>query len=86
MTIRLDTVYRQGEDSAICTNAHKINNGDAALIYNKEFSFVEAATDEQAESLMENIFLNMVKLHGYENVAMLTPRRKNFSYRCGKHE
>ena len=77
MTIRLDTVYRQGEDSAICTNAHKINNGDAALIYNKEFSFVEAATDEQAESLMENIFLNMVKLHGYENVAMLTPRRKN---------
>lgn len=26
---------------------------------------------------MENIFLNMVKLHGYENVAMLTPRRKN---------
>ena len=76
-TVRLNEIFRLARESMIVVNAHKINNGDAALIYNKEFSFVEAATDEQAESLMENIFLNMVKLHGYENVAMLTPRRKN---------
>lgn len=77
LTIKLDLVYRQGKDSTIYLNAHKINQGETDLIYDDEFRLIKADSELQARDIMKNLYFRLVSQYGYENVSLLTPRRRN---------
>lgn len=53
---RLDTIFRQGDDSAIIVNAHRINHGEAPFMDNKSrdfFVFVEEDPALAAELVVD---------------------------------
>ncbi len=74
-TICLDAVFRQGEDSLITGNARRINKGEKTLEYGEAFRFMETDTDEETKAVMLELYQRYVKERGFQNVAMLTPRR-----------
>ena len=79
-TIVLDKIFRQALQSKIVVNAHKINQGDTTLAFNKE-DFVWVKLPNTINS--DEVFDYIVKRYKYEmdlsnsRPQILTPTRKN---------
>ena len=79
---RLDTVFRQAEESMIVQNAHRINRGDLP-IYNekgKDFFFVSCSDAEEiAEKLTELVGNRLPKAYNLDpmqDIQVLSPMKK----------
>lgn len=83
--IKLDTVFRQAEESMIVVNAHRINNGKYPLynVKNKDFFFIDC---NGAENIAEKVNLlvsdRLPKAYGYNpmtDIQVLSPMKKSVS-------
>lgn len=81
-TIKLDTVYRQGAESLIITNAHRINHGMAPILNepSRDFFFLPARSAIQALELVEDLVMRRLPEHyGFnpsEDIQILTAMKK----------
>lgn len=87
--IRLDTVFRQAEQSLIVQNAHRINHGEYPIVPTKEqmtnpkceFFLFTAATPEHAEHLIEQLVCDKLpkrfNLDPMCDIQVLCPMRGN---------
>ncbi len=80
--IRLDTVFRQAEESMIVQNAHRINRGEKP-IYNqkdKDFFFVPALDSEEiAKKVTELVSVRLPKAYGLDplrDIQVISPMKK----------
>lgn len=57
---RLDTIFRQSEDSLIVDNAHRVNHGEMPYLHNKsrDFYFFTEENPQKAAELVVDIVLN----------------------------
>lgn len=87
--VKLNQTYRQGAESAILTNARKINNGDTKLVFDKpDFKFIEisdSADDENGTKLSETIMRVyyeefMLNQKDVNSIQVLCPMRKQSEY------
>ena len=87
--IRLNKIFRQSEESAIVTNAHRINNGEMPDVSRTDgdFFFLRRPTDAaSAETIRELISERLPRAYGRsfaESVQVITPSRKGV---CGTEE
>lgn len=80
--IRLDTVFRQAEESMIVVNAHRINSGEYP-IYNqkdKDFFFLSAKTgDEITRKIVHLVCERLPNAYGYDpmkDIQVISPMKK----------
>ncbi len=80
--IKLDTVFRQAEESMIVVNAHKINNGEYP-VYNekeKDFFFIGAKTGEEiTQKIVELVCERLPQAYGYDpmhDIQVISPMKK----------
>lgn len=80
--VRLDRVYRTGDDSQIKLNAHRINNGEMIQVNtkseNNDFWFIKSPTPESIADEIESLIPRLVKHYGYDpidDIQVLTPMR-----------
>lgn len=74
--VKLNTVFRQKEDSSIYVNSVKIRNGETNLIESSDYRFIEAESFEEAAAKMNALYREKVGVYGIDRVACLTPYRK----------
>ncbi len=80
--VRLDTVFRQAEESMIVLNAHRINHGEMPLFNqkDKDFFFVSAlGAEEVAEKLTELVSQRLPKAYGFDpmrDIQVISPMKK----------
>lgn len=81
--VRLDMIYRQGKESLITLNAHRINRGEAPLLNQKEgdFFFMSAPDNPGTKDLLvELIQTRLPRFHqGWDpvrDIQVLSPMRK----------
>ncbi|MFN8374777.1 MAG: ATP-dependent RecD-like DNA helicase [Anaerolineae bacterium] len=77
---RLDTIFRQSEDSHIIVNAHRINHGEAPLYDNnrtKDFFFFRESDPVQVAELVVDIVCNRLPtkfgVHPIDDVQVISP-------------
>lgn len=85
-TVKLTTIFRQGEQSPILTNSHKVNSGDTKLLLtNKDFRFFEvpptltgAEIEDWTCNWVQRIFYEEYMLNGQDinKIQVLTPMKK----------
>ncbi|MCQ2443040.1 MAG: ATP-dependent RecD-like DNA helicase [Oscillospiraceae bacterium] len=75
--IALNKVHRQSAGSRIAVNASRIRVGNLSLEYGEDFQFCETANMQESAALIEQIYLTEIGKHGVDNVALLSPYRKN---------
>ncbi len=87
--IRLDTIFRQAEDSFIIVNAHRINNGDMPL-FSKEstdfFLFPETDALKAADWVIDLVNQRVQNKFGFDplrDIQVLTPMHRGA---CGVSE
>ena len=80
--VRLDTVFRQAEESMIVLNAHRINRGEEP-VYNqkdKDFFFVSAKESEDiAAAVTELVASRLPKAYGFDplrDIQVVSPMKK----------
>lgn len=69
-------IFRQGDGSSIAQNALKINQGNADVVYDTAFQFLEVPQPKIADVLIDKIYGKAISLYGIDEVAVLTPYRK----------
>ncbi|MBQ4518946.1 MAG: ATP-dependent RecD-like DNA helicase [Clostridia bacterium] len=80
--VRLDTVFRQAEESMIVLNAHRINRGDMPIFNekDKDFFFVNALGAEAiAEKLVDLVKNRLPKAYGFDpmgDIQVISPMKK----------
>ena len=85
--VRLDVIYRQGEESLIVTNSHRIKDGNTSLIYSgAEFKFfgfpgkAETGPDSEPDKVVQNkmiaLFLRAIQTYSLKETLILCPRRE----------
>ncbi|WP_411168975.1 ATP-dependent RecD-like DNA helicase [Clostridium sp. MB05] len=81
--VRLRDIFRQGEESLIVTNAHKINNGEMPYINRRDGDFFFENKEDLDEILLTIIDLINRRLPNfnkswdkYRDIQILTPTRK----------
>lgn len=80
--IRLTEIYRQGPNSHIIVNAHRVNRGEMPEINNAssgDFWFIKALKDEQAVDQILSLVGRMAdkfNLDPFEDIQILTPMRR----------
>ncbi|MFM1525620.1 MULTISPECIES: SF1B family DNA helicase RecD2 [Helcococcus] len=85
-TIKLDLIFRQGEDSNIVKNAHLINKGQIPILNekNKDFFFVTTKNDVDTLHTVVDLVVNRLPAHYGVNpltdIQVLTATRKGV---CG---
>ncbi|MFM1581932.1 ATP-dependent RecD-like DNA helicase [Helcococcus bovis] len=85
-TIKLDLIFRQGEDSNIVKNAHLINKGQMPILNekNKDFFFVTTKNDVDTLHTVVDLVVNRLPAHYGVNpltdIQVLTATRKGV---CG---
>lgn len=85
-TIKLDTIFRQGEGSNIIKNAHLINSGKNPVLNeeNKDFFFVKTRNDGETLNTIVDLVSNRLPKHynvnPLEDIQILTPTRRGI---CG---
>ena len=85
-TIKLDTIFRQGEGSNITKNAHLINQGKQPILNeaNKDFFFLQTRSDaETLETLVDLVAKRLpdhYKMNPTVDIQVLTPSRRGL---CG---
>lgn len=64
-TIRLDTIFRQGESSNIVKNAHLINNGRMPVLneINKDFFFIKCPNENETLNTLVDLVSNRLPKH-----------------------
>jgi len=83
--IKLDTVFRQAEESMIVVNAHKINNGEYPEynVKGKDFFFVDCQGAENIAESVKNLVANRLpSAYGYNpmtDIQVLSPMKKTVS-------
>lgn len=73
----LDKVFRQSDGSPIAENALRIRHGGTELIFNNDFQFWASDNMEQSAEWLERIYMQEIRQYGVDNVAFLTPFRKD---------
>ena len=71
----LDQIFRQARDSLIAHNAKLIKEGKCDLYYGRDFSFIQADSQEEAAELIRSIYRKEVERAGIEQVQILSPFR-----------
>ncbi|MDO4604598.1 MAG: ATP-dependent RecD-like DNA helicase [Helcococcus sp.] len=85
-TIKLDTIFRQGEGSNIIRNAHLINHGMKPILNeeNKDFFFIKTRDDRHTlDTICELVVERLPKYYNVnplEDIQVLTPTRRGI---CG---
>lgn len=81
--VRLNAVFRQGKESMIVTNAHKINNGEMPCLNKKDGDFFfdhKEDNDEILDTIIDLINRRLPKfnpsLDKLKDIQILTPMRK----------
>lgn len=79
--VRLNEIFRQAQESAIITNAHRINQGLEPIINDKskDFFFVRrSSTGEVVQTIKDLIMKRLPSFNGCEpnDIQVLTPMRK----------
>lgn len=80
--VKLDTVFRQAEESMIVVNAHRINTGEYPILNarDKDFFFVEAESTEQiCEKLIDLVSRRLptaYELDAFSDIQVITPMKK----------
>ena len=77
--IRLEKIYRQGEDTEIYENSRKINAGKTDIKEGSDFHFYESASMEDIKHLMGEMYVKRVAEFGLENVMCLCPFRDHIA-------
>ena len=72
----LDMVFRQGKDSWITANAHKMQENDTNLDYGEDFIFCPADSAAEAADKVAEYYKSFVDAYGVDNVQVLTPFRR----------
>jgi len=81
-TVRLDTVFRQAEESMIVVNAHKINMGEYPLVNkkDKDFFFLETEDIQKTAALVSDLVSRRLPTaYGYApmtDIQVITPMKK----------
>lgn len=76
-SIRLDKVFRQGEDSIIPLNAAKIRNGETNLMYSRDQFFLKkCANEEKGASIVKSYTKKLVETEKIGSAQILCPLRK----------
>ncbi|HTX18857.1 MAG TPA: ATP-dependent RecD-like DNA helicase [Bacteroidota bacterium] len=75
-TVRLDTIFRQSEESTIISNSHRINAGEMPL-FSSDFKLIEEATPEAIQStivrLSSTILPQNHRYDPFDDVQVLAP-------------
>lgn len=72
----LDMVFRQKDTSRIPVNAQKMLRGETSLEYGEDFAFYPASDADACADVVADLYGNLVKKYGVENVQVLSPFRK----------
>ena len=72
----LDTVFRQGEDSRIITNAHRMQENNTFLDYGEGFTFIPAKNAKTAGDLVVELYRTCTDRFGTDQVQVLSPYRR----------
>lgn len=67
--VMLSQIFRQGEDSQIIVNAHKINNGEMPNLTEKSSDFFYSAKFEPAVVLEEIVDMVAARIPNYKNIS-----------------
>ncbi len=85
-TIRLETIFRQAEQSSIITNSHKINHGGEPE-FAEDFQFIDADTPEQIQShivgLCSTVLPQNFQYNPWTDIQVLSPMNNTL---CGVKE
>lgn len=68
-TIKLDKIYRQGTESLIVTNAHRIHHGMEPICNeeDKDFFFIRSSSAKEALDIVEDLAYNRIpKYYGFD--------------------
>ena len=82
--VRLDEIFRQARESAIVTNAHRINNGQYPILneHDKDFFFLNRFNIEDiSETIVELITERLPKflnIKDYKEIQVLSPMKKSY--------
>lgn len=78
-TVILEHIFRQGKHSMIASNSRLINQGNPRVVWNQEdFELIRIEGDQiekQVKDKLIEVYKQQVKLHGVENVRILTPHK-----------
>jgi len=78
--VRLETVFRQAEESGIVANAHRINLGELPRFNDSDFIFLERDSPEKTvETIVELVTRRMPGGFGYDpvkDIQVLSPMRR----------
>ena len=80
-TVRLQTIFRQAQESLIVMNAHRVNRGEMPELRNvkSDFFFLRASSEEAAAQTVQDLcFTRLPKNMGIpaEQIQVLSPTRK----------
>lgn len=87
--VKLNRTYRQGAESAILSNAQKINNGDTKLVFDKDdFKFIEIPDESDSDDgtklrdTILKVYYEEFVLNGRDvnNIQVLCPMRKQSDF------
>jgi len=78
--VRLETIFRQAEQSGIVLNAHRINTGQRPQFNNEDFFLIERSAPEKAlETIVEVVTNRLPKKFGLDpihDIQVLSPMRR----------
>jgi exodeoxyribonuclease V alpha subunit len=78
--VRLQTIFRQAEDSAIVTNAHRINQGLPPLYNDDDFLFIDRPDPAEAQATIVELVSRRIPkglgLDPLRDVQVLSPMRR----------
>ena len=74
-TVQLKTVFRQAEGSSIAINAQLIEQAETELVFDDDFVFLPAKSQEEAMYLVCALYQRAVQAVGRVKVPILTPVR-----------
>ncbi len=81
-TVRLTEVFRQGKESLIVTNAHKINRGEKPILdkHDMDFFFMHRENSENLMNTVIDLVINRLpKKYGvsaFDRIQLITPTKK----------
>lgn len=73
----LDQIFRQAQDSRIAYNARFINEGSGDLYYGPDFTFIQAADQEETAELIRRLYKEEAAKVGVQQLQILSPFRSD---------
>ncbi len=82
LTVRLDTIFRQAEQSSIILNSHRINQGEAPK-FSADFQLIEETSQEEIQKkvvgLCSTILPQNFRYDAFEDIQVLSPMHQSLS-------